>query len=492
MITEYSKWDATETAKKIKNKDVSAAELASHAIQLIEKWNPKLNAVVLKMYDEGKKLINELDPQAPLYGVPFLIKDISLAYKGFPLTGSCKGMSDYVPTYDSELMLRYKKAGLIVLGKTNVPECGLKGVTDSEMRGVCRNPWNLGFTPGGSSGGSAAVVAARIVPVAHANDGGGSIRIPASCCGLIGLKPSRGRMPMGPEVGESWMGQVADHVVTRSVRDSALLLDLTHGSDPGSPYTAPQFSGLYTQSIEQPFKKMRIAYSFKSLYGKQTHAECKKALEHSIELCKGLGHELVEKDLAINQQEMVRAYMTIVAASMAAEMREIERQFGKVLGPNDMELPTWILVLLGRALQAGELAHAVYLSRKAGRALGQFFDQHDFFMLPTMAYPPTAIGELDFSIVKKGLMQVLKTVPHRKLLLTALDQIVEESFEKIPNTELFNQTGLPAISVPLFWGKNNLPIGTQFVSAYGREDQLLWIARELEKANPWVDKFPLE
>lgn len=490
-MNEYIHWDATDVAAKIRDKEISPEEALNCAIEQIEKWNPHLNAVVLEMYDEARRLIRELDREAPFYGVPFLLKDIGLAYKGYPLTGSCRALQDHIPDYDSELAIRYRRAGLIVMGKTNVPEAGLKGVTDSAFRGVCRNPWSLNHTPGGSSGGAAAAVAARIVPVAHGNDGGGSIRIPASCCGLVGLKPSRGRMPMGPKIGESWMGQVADHVLTRSVRDSAALLDLTHGADSGAPYGIHAPNERYLEAIEKPPGRLKIAYSFKSLYGKNTHPVCRAALENSLRVCRDLGHELVEEDLRFDRTEMVRAYMTVVASAMAFEAGEIARLVGRELTAADVEPGTWTLVLMGRSLRADELASAIQLSRRAGRELGKFFERHDLFMAPTLAYPPTVIGELDFSMTDRLLMGLLKALPSRALLMKAMDHIVEESFEKIPNTELFNQTGNPAISLPLYWDENNLPIGTQFAAAYGREDLLLRIARQLEQASPWHHKMPV-
>ena len=489
-ITEYTVCDATDLAKLIRSKEITSEEALSASRALMDKWNPQLNAIVLDMPAEAAKLTAELDSDAAFSGVPFLLKDIGLSYKGYPTTHSCKAFADVVAKHDSELAVRYKKAGLIVMGKTNTPEFGIKGVTDSEFRGVCRNPWSTNHTPGGSSGGSAAAVAAGIVPIAHANDGGGSIRIPASCCGLVGLKPSRGRMPMGPEAGEGWLGQVSNHVLTRSVRDSAALLDLTHGADAGSPYVAPAVPIKYLDVIEKPVEKMRIAFSARSLYGKETHADCLRALEQSVKHCQALGHEVVEVDLEFSKEELVRSYLTISACAMAAEFKIADKYLGRAIRASDMELASWVLGLIGRSVSGEDLAHAINVSRTAGRVLGKFFQDYDLFMLPTMAYPPTKIGELDFSFKDRMTMQFLRMFPMKSLVLQAMKKISEESFEQCPNTELFNQTGVPAISLPLHWNSEGLPIGMQFVSAYGREDQLLQVARQLEEACPWKGRHP--
>lgn len=487
MIKEYSKWSATEVAQKIRAKEVSASEVLKTAISEIEEKNQRLNAVTYKMYDEAEKLLAKAEVDAPFYGVPFLLKDIGLAYEGHPLTASCQALKNYRPDYSSELALRYLRAGFVFLGRTNVPECGLKGVTDSKMHGACRNPWNSDYTPGGSSGGAAAAVASGMVPVAHGSDGGGSIRIPASCCGLIGLKPSRGRMPTGPRAGDGWMGQVADHVLAKSVTDSAQILDLTHGIDSGAPYSIPRPKQTYSSAIQKPLGKKKIAFSKDSLFGKGTHPECMQALEKSIKFCEDLGHEVIEAKPEFDAKEMTQAYMTVVAGSMTAELREVAKLLGRPIRANDMELASWVLGLIGTSLDAGDMAQAVLVSRKMSRELGRFFQTYDYFMLPTMAYPPTKIGQLDFGMKDQLLMQVLRAVPVKKLLLKALDHIVEESFEYCPNTELFNQTGSPAISLPLHLGENNLPIGIQFVSAYGREDLLLQIAKQFEDSQLFTD-----
>ena len=489
-LAEYIEQDATGLARLIAEGEITALDALGAAKELRDLWNPKLNSIVFDMEGEAERLIEELDAQAPLYGVPFLIKDIGISYKGFPTTHSCRIFAQSQADHDSELMVRYKKAGLITFGKTNTPEFGLKGVTESEFRGPCRNPWSFEHSPGGSSGGAAAAVAAGIVPVAHANDGGGSIRIPASCTGLVGLKPSRGRIPMGPVTGESWMGQVCNHVLSRTVRDSALLLDLTHGMDPGSPYTAPPVEMKYTQAMEKPVKKMKIAFSSQSLYGKGTHPDCIEAIEKTVQLCRDLGHEVIEDQPAFSKSEMTRAYLIIVASALASELREASRIIGRPLRASDMELASWILTLIGRAVSGEDLAHAVGLSRRVGRELGSFFARYDLFLLPTLAYPPPRIGELDFSSKDIWTMKFLKLFPFKSLLLQAMEQIAEESFEQMPNTELFNQTGNPAISLPLHWNASGLPIGAQFVSAYGREDQLLQVARQLEEARPWKNRFP--
>ena len=286
---DYDKYDAMGLADLVKKKELTPSELVEEAIALIEKSNPRLNAVVHKMYDIGRATAKGKLPDGPFHGVPFLLKDLLDAYAGVPLTSGSRAYRAYIPKEDSEMVRRYKKAGLVVIGKTNLPEFGLLGYTEPELFGPCRNPWNTEHTPGGSSGGSAAAVAVGMVPIASGGDGGGSIRIPASCCGIFGFKPSRGRNPTGPEYGELWQGAVVSHVLTRSVRDSAAALDAVQGPESGAPYVIAPPLMPYLEEIRREPKKLFIAVNTTSPVGREVHPECIKAVEKTVKLLEGLG-----------------------------------------------------------------------------------------------------------------------------------------------------------------------------------------------------------
>ena len=491
MIKEYDEYDAIGLADLIKKGEISAGEAVGSAIEKIEELDKKINSVVLKMYDHAKEKIDQTSKASPLFGVPFLIKDLGINYKGFPSTGSCRFTCDYMPDTTSNLMERFLEAGLIPLGKTNTPEMGIMGVTEPKMRGPCHNPWNLDYTSGGSSGGSAAAVAARMVPLAQGGDGGGSIRIPASACGLVGLKPSRGRTPFGPDANESWMGLVVQHVLTRSVRDSALLLDLTKGADEGAAYAAPETPGTYLERLHHNPKKLRIAFSFESIYGKETHPVCRSALEESVQLCEDLGHEVIEAHPQYDKQHMVESYLTIVAVCTQRELEDASLLLNKPLKASEFELLTWFLYLAGKSLKAEDLANAIGSMRGASLILGKFFQDYDLFMTPTLAHPPSPIGLMDLKVHEVVAINAAKLAPKRILMKKMLKQMAETGLERTPNTQLFNQSGSPAISLPLYHDEpSQLPIGIQFASAYGREDRLFEIAGQLECARPWADRKP--
>ncbi|MCJ7772177.1 MAG: amidase, partial [Desulfobacterales bacterium] len=287
---EYDTYDGLGLAELVRKKEISPDEICEEAISRIEALNPKLNAVITKMYDQGRKAVKDQLPDGPFTGVPFLLKDLLAAYAGVPMTSGSKAFKNYIPDHDSELVRRYKKAGLVILGKTNTPEFGLLGYTEPELHGITRNPWNTDHTPGGSSGGSAAAVASGMVPLASGGDGGGSIRIPASCCGLFGLKVTRGRNPTGPEHGAIWQGAVVEHVISRSVRDSAAILDSICGGDIGAPYYVPNPERPYLKEIEQNPGSLKIAFNTHSPIDTDVHPECVQAVEDTAKLLEKLGH----------------------------------------------------------------------------------------------------------------------------------------------------------------------------------------------------------
>ncbi|HPD56407.1 MAG TPA: amidase [Smithellaceae bacterium] len=463
--------DATALAGLVKNKKVKAKELVETTIEHIEKLNPQLNAVVTPMYDEAMKAAKGKIPAGPFAGVPFLVKDLVASCKGVRMTFGTKNMKNYVPDHDSELVRRYRKAGFIIVGKTNTPELGLTPVTESKFLGPCRNPWDTNRTPGGSSGGSAAAVAAGIVPAAHGNDGGGSIRIPASCCGLFGLKPTRARNSLAPDVGDAMSGLVCEHVLTRSVRDSAAILDATRGYVPGDPYMAPEPVRPYAEEVKKKPGRLRIAYFAQTLDGEEIHADCAKALEDAARLCRKLGHKLTQKSPIVDRKILGRAFNVIWAANCAATIDWIAEISGRKPNHEDYEPLTWALYEQGKKFTSGDYLTAVEKIQGISRGVARFFMDFDIFMTPTLGEPPLTIGELD-------------ATPDDPL------KGWRRSAKFVPFTPLCNATGQPAMSVPLCWNEQNLPIGIQFVGRYGDEATLFRLAAQLEKARPWAQRIP--
>ncbi len=492
MFSNYDDYDAMGLAELVRSKDVSAGELLETAISRTEAINPTLNAVVFEMYEEARRFVREdLDLSAPFAGVPFLLKDLIATYGGTPTTGSCKILDKYLEAEDSELVKRMKQAGLVVFGKTNTPEFGIMGITEPEFRGATLNPWNLSRSTGGSSGGSAAAVAARLVPMAHGGDGGGSIRIPSSHCGTVGLLPSRGRNPIGPHLGEAWGGLAREHVLTRSVRDSAAMLDCLHGQDAGAPYVAPMFSSSsFLQACEPSVKRLKIAYTTDALYGAENHSDCKAAVMDTVGLLKDLGHEVVEAKPKIDPRRLSRAYLLIVCAWVAWEVRVSARKAGRQLIADDYELTSWIMALIGQKNSMLDLSEAIHSNHMAARTMGAFHQEYDLFLTSTTAQPPALIGELYPHGKDAAALKLLKKLSFKPLLNKALDSLAEEALAATPNTQLFNQTGQPAISLPLYRNEMNLPIGVQFAAEFGNEWTLYTIASELERARPWAGLKP--
>lgn len=334
-FVEYDQYDGLGLAKLVREKKISPAELCEEAISRIEKINPIINAVVTPMFDIGRAAARSPLPDGPFPGVPFLLKDLLGAYAGVKFTSGCRAYKDYIPDYDSELVKRYKRSGLITLGKTNTPEFGLMGITEPELFGPTQNPWNLGHTPGGSSGGSAAAVASGMVPVASGGDGGGSIRIPSSYCGLVGLKPSRGRTPTGPKVGEWWQGAAVEHVLTRSVRDSAVMLDAICGADAGAPYIIKPPDMPYSEEITRDPGSLKIAFNTESPLETGTHDYCKQAVYETAKLLEGLGHNVEEAKPEFDGPRLMNTYFTLYFGEIAADIKLAESVLKKKVGRND-------------------------------------------------------------------------------------------------------------------------------------------------------------
>jgi amidase len=490
LFKDFDRYDGLGLAELVRKKQVSPSELCEEAIRRIEQINPKLNAVVTPMYDIARKAVQAGLPEGPFAGVPFLLKDIIDEYAGVPLTMGSKAFRNYVPAQDSEIVVRYKRSGVVILGKTNVPELGLLGITEPILHGATRNPWNTAHTPGGSSGGSAAAVASGMVPLASGNDGGGSIRIPASCCGLFGLKPTRGRNPLGPMIGELWQGAVVSHVITRSVRDSAAMLDAVHGPDAGAPYMIPPPERPYFQEMEREPASLRIAFTSASPIGTPVHQECIKAVEEAAKLLEKLGHKVEEAQPDVDGKAALKSYLTMCFGETAAVFEDMKTVLGRKASLSDVEPLTWTMGLLGRTLSARDFAKAKREWGIAGRAMGRFHQKYDLFMTPTLAYPPVRIGELQPRPYERLAMKVVNALG-LGVILTAtgiVDQMAEASLSKLPFTELANLTGQPAMSVPLHWTADGLPVGVHFMAPFGEEAMLFRLAAQLEKERPWFDK----
>ena len=502
---EYIRHDATALAELVRAGETTAGELLDVAMTRLARWNPRINAVVIDLEERARQQVRRGIEDAPFIGVPFLVKDLDGFLAGAEFSASSRSLTGFVPPRDSELFTRYQQAGLLIFGKTNTPEFGLVGTTESRLRGPARNPWQPLYTPGGSSGGSAAAVAARIVPMAHAGDGGGSIRIPASACGLFGLKPSRGRTPMGPDETEQWSGLVQRHAVTLSVRDSARLLDATLGADPGCPYVAPGPERPYADEVKRNPGKLRIAFSRGSSLGKTVHPECARAVEETAQLLADLGHEVVEDAPPIEREALCHAFLVTLASCTAAVVREVGALRGRPVQAREIEPATQFLACLGESIPAAEYETARLRMQAASRALAPFFESYDVFVDATMAHPPARIGEWALPGALETAIRVFAPVAPRRLMLRALEHFSAEALERTANTMIFNMSGQPSMSVPLgwsteglpqdvklLWSNEGLPLGVQFTARYGDEATLFRLAAQLEMARPWRDRVPQE
>lgn len=490
-IDEYMSHDATGLAKLVADKQVTPAELLDLARRRLHDVNPAINAVVVETTEAADTRVGE-DLSGPFAGVPFLLKDLSQEYRGYPTASGSRALKDVVETENALVTDRFLDAGLVVAGKTNTPELGAKGVTEPTLWGPSRNPWDTSRTPGGSSGGSAAAVAAGIVPAAGANDGGGSIRIPAGCTGLVGLKPSRGLAPYGPQNGEPMFGMAVQGVVTRTVRDSAGLMDAIIGDFPLADYRAARPERPFTELIAEQPGKLRIAYSAHSAISGDPTPEAREAVEATAALLTDLGHEVVEIDPPYDDKALAQTFLTIWFAQVAGQVAEIKDRTGAA--DSDFEADTLAMVEVGRANGVVEMLRALGEIAGYTRAMSDFFADHDYFMTPTIGQAPIAVGALD----TPAPLQVGARLAHRlhggKALLKTgiIDQMIEENLGWVPYTQMANLTGRPAISVPVHWTGEGLPLGTQFNGPLGSDGALLQLAAQLEEAAPWIGRFPAQ
>ncbi|MBM4266015.1 MAG: amidase [Deltaproteobacteria bacterium] len=477
MADDLASLDAVAQADLVRSKKASPLELVDAAIARIERTNPELGAVIHELFEAARTQASGALPDGPFRGVPFLLKDLDAPLAGAPFHAGMQFLKDrrYVPPQSAYYADKILSAGFVVVGKTNTPELGLTVTTEPAAYGPSRNPWSTKHSTGGSSGGSAAAVAAGMTPVAHAGDGGGSIRIPASECGLVGLKPSRGRVSLGPHYGEYWSGLVASHVVSRSVRDTARILDVVAGAMTGDPYVAPEAKRPYAEELRAKPGRLRVGL-FATLPGGagDPHPECVRAVRDTAALLAELGHDVEESHPAVLDRtaEQTRGFMGIVTAWVAAALAGWEEELGGKIDASSVEPGTWGLAELGRAQSAAELiGHLKWLGLFTREAASWWESGFDLLLTPTLAVPPPEIGALGGSPDDpfSGIEKVLAVIPY---------------------TPAYNLTGQPAMSLPMHWTPDGLPVGVQLVAAYGREDLLIRVAAQLEEARPWAGRRP--
>jgi amidase len=462
--------DATAMADLVRAGEISALELVDNSIYRCEQVNGLLNAVITEMFDDARQKASKKIPDGPFAGVPFLMKDFAAEVAGVAFQeGSCF-LKDYIPSQDSEIYTRFCRSGLITIGKTNLPEFAIGVTTEPKLFGPTHNPWDLTRTPGGSSGGAGAAVAARVVPMAHGNDVGGSIRIPASACGLVGLKPTRGRSTLAPHYGDLLGGFFVENGLTRSVRDCAGLLDVISGPGIGEPYMAPPRAGLYADDVGKDPGNLKIAYSTVTPLGDPLDDECIKAILATAKTCEELGFQVSEAAPSFDAMELWTKFTTLLASGVAWAMSDWSRRLGRDLSESDFEEFVWAFGQRGFALSAPEYLLAMQDVQAQVRAISTFYEEHDIWLTTTLGQPPVELGTL----VYQGDPFELR----RRMARFS------------PYTYLSNATGQPSISLPLHWTEDNLPVGLHFTARIGCEDVLIRLASKLEEAVPWAHRKP--
>jgi amidase len=479
--SDYLDYDAIGLAELVRSAQVSARELIDTAIARAEAVNPAINAIVLADYQAARNRASRDNGRAlgtgALAGVPYLVKDLGTAVAGLRMAMGSRHFQHFIPKEDSPIVVRAKQAGLNIFGKTNTPEIGQMPYTEPELFGAARNPWALDYTPGGSSGGAAAAVAAGILPLAHAADGGGSIRIPASCCGLFGMKPSNGvqAQPLASPGDLS-----VDHAVSRSVRDSALLLDLTSTGRPGA----------FLNATNEPCSPLRIGYIAEpQLAGALSH-DVKTALDDAARLAESLGHHVEPASFGLDFDAISRAFLvmwSVLAEGMVLQARLVSGQKPK---RRDFEVATWTMAHIGRKLGARDLPEALEVQRQVRVKMAALMTRYDVLLTPTLASAPIKVGEKQPSPFERFQMRVLTTIPVEPLLRRLLSRSAKKAFDWAGCTQLFNLTGQPAMSVPLYWNARGLPVGVQFAGRMGGDADLFRFGAQLEAARPWFGRRP--
>ena len=466
---EYENYDALGLAELVRKGEVTAAELLDAAIARAEMRNPTVNAIVDKLYDHGRDAVAAGLPDGPFTGVPYLLKDIGGVLGGHVQTRGSRFFDDLVPPEDSVIVKRGKRAGLVIFGKTNTPELGLSLTCEPQLFGPSHNPWDLERTPGGSSGGSSAAVAAYIVPMASGGDGFGSIRAPASCCGLVGLKPTRARNTQDPYSGEGNAGQTTEHALTRSVRDSAALLDATAGPGSGDPYVAPPPARPFLDEVGADPGRLCIAMTSRAPNGAPVESEVLDVFESAAQLLRDLGHDVEEADPDIDRESVIPTFRTISAANVAAALRS--HPAGKKAGPGNVERVTAAAAKLGEEMSGADYVQATQAAHRLGRRMAAFHQSYDVLLTPALGTLPPRLGWID-------------------MMLEDADEYWNRVFSFSPFTVWFNLTGQPGITLPMGVSETGLPISVQLVAPYGDEATLVRLAAQLETARPWTDRRP--
>ena len=463
-------FDALAQADLVHRGEVSPVELVEAAIERIEALNPRLNAVITMAFGQALEAARKVDRSLPFAGVPLLVKDLCAEVDGMPMGEGSAYLDGYVSRGDQEYVARLRRAGFAILGKTNTPEFGMAPTAEPRTFGATRNPWDPSRIAGGSSGGSAAAVASGMVPVAHGNDAGGSIRIPASVCGLFGLKPTRARNPLGPRYGDAFCGMVTEHVLSRTVRDSAALLDVTSGPAPGDPYWAPPHEGSFVDEVGRDPGRLRVAVTRRTADGDLPDADCLTALDDAIELLAGLGHDVVERDLTELTPAVGSAIGRMYGAAVDWAIRYWTRDLGREPGPEDLEPLTRLYWERGQRVTGGELLMALTTIQSFSRDIAQAMTSFDLWLSPTLATVPPPIGHLTD--------EDPRTAERRSARFVAFPLVVA------------NLTGHPAMNLPLWWNNDGLPVGVHLMGRFGDEATLLRLAGQVERVRPWTTRWP--
>ena len=466
--SEYFSYDALGLAELVRTKQISSSELLEVAIALTEKLDPKLNAVPIKHYDLAREKLNNKTDSGIFNGVPFLLKDLNNYLKGTVTSGGSRVLENITADHSSELVKRTLNSGLNIFGKTNSPELGLTVTTEPVLYGPTRNPWDLDRSSGGSSGGASSAVAAGIIPMAQASDGGGSIRIPASCCGLFGLKPTRARTPLGPASLEGWGGQSIFHCVSVSVRDSAALLDVTSGPEKGAPYRSAHQDKSFLEQINIEPGNLKIGYLEDSSIA--VDEEVKEVMNSTIDLCQKLGHSVESTKINFSSEEISLAIITIISSNVAYAVKSQSNQTSREVSNKFFENVTLQMAENGANFSAIDYVNAIKINHRLGQELEKMFDEYDVLLSPVLASPPVKIGTIDMNT-------------------NDMKAYVERLTKYSPFTGIFNQSGQPSMSVPLFRTKDNLPVGSMFSAAFGNENLLFSLAGQLERTQPWAESL---
>jgi Asp-tRNA(Asn)/Glu-tRNA(Gln) amidotransferase A subunit family amidase len=470
-FAEYEQYDALGLADLVRRKEVTPSELLEAAIERVEARNPAVNAVVMKLYYYGKKAIADGLPDGPFRGVPFLMKDLTSPVAGVRMTRGSKFFADTPPApADSEHVKRLKRAGLVIFGRTNTCELGLSLTCEPQLHGPTRNPWNFAHISGGSSGGAAAAVAARMLPIAHASDGFGSIRAPAACCGLVGLKPTRSRNTFAPFAGEGLGGVSTEHAVSLTVRDSAALLDATRGPGPGDPYVAPAPAGPYLREAGANPGELRIAWTAKSPNGAGVDPECLRLLAETVELCADLGHNVEEGNPEIDGAAIVPTFLTLASANTVVNLAS-HPTAGRPAREGEVERITWLTAKMGEKISAPDYVRATQTAHRLGRQMAAFHSEWEVLLTPGLASPAVKLGWLD-------------------MMMDDVDEYWRRVFAFSPFTVWLNLTGQPGLMLPLGQSSGGLPLAVQLVARFGDEATLFRLGAQLEAARPWFGRKP--